>query len=478
MTIADKLSLLNATKTAIADAIETKGVTVGSIPFSQYSSKILLIQSGAPSTLWERPVDWLNLPTLTDLSERLVGLVAVHHKGTDLAFIAAGNYTVDWGDGVVEDYNAYALAEHRYDYSTYDVSETTLCSRGYKQAVVQVYPQSGEQLSLLNLHKIPTRLSNNYQSPWLDIAIAGQYLYTLILSTTAQNGITSVMGHSSLEQAKIYKNSVTVMGSLFKGCISLKSVPVLWAEKVTNMPFIFNGCYSLVEVCNINAPNLNNIQYMFSNAYALKKAPEITTSKVTSFNNLFSGCASLKEVPAYNMLASTSIQNMFSNCFSLSGHYEINAPLATNASSAFNGCKNIRSVTLTLGNLVDATSLFSGCNSLTNIEFPSGFNPNKITSFLDGCNVLKKLSGPTFGEVVSGALLNAFRYCYSLAEMDTSFPLYSFSLADANFEEAELNALFDLLPEVTSQTINITNNPGAAACDRTIAISKGWSVVG
>lgn len=46
MTIADQLTLLSSTKSQISAAIEAKGVSVGSIPFSQYPSKIAAITGG------------------------------------------------------------------------------------------------------------------------------------------------------------------------------------------------------------------------------------------------------------------------------------------------------------------------------------------------------------------------------------------------------------------------------------------------
>ena len=46
MTIADRLTDINNTKLAIKASIEAKGQTVGSIPFSEYPSKIDAISGG------------------------------------------------------------------------------------------------------------------------------------------------------------------------------------------------------------------------------------------------------------------------------------------------------------------------------------------------------------------------------------------------------------------------------------------------
>ena len=46
MAIANKLQDILDCKTAIKNAIETKGVTVGSVPLSSYAQKILEIETG------------------------------------------------------------------------------------------------------------------------------------------------------------------------------------------------------------------------------------------------------------------------------------------------------------------------------------------------------------------------------------------------------------------------------------------------
>lgn len=46
MSIAEKLTQLNTVKQNIKSAIEQKGVTVGSAPFTQYPAKILEIETG------------------------------------------------------------------------------------------------------------------------------------------------------------------------------------------------------------------------------------------------------------------------------------------------------------------------------------------------------------------------------------------------------------------------------------------------
>jgi len=106
----------------------------------------LPISSG--STEWVRPSDWLAMPTgITNANQTFVGLHAVFPEGNNFCSFrfntSAGQYRVDWGDGVVDLVNSGVTASHEYNYATYDTGNTTLSSRGYKQAFVTVTAVSG-----------------------------------------------------------------------------------------------------------------------------------------------------------------------------------------------------------------------------------------------------------------------------------------------------------------------------------------------
>lgn len=56
MSIAEKLTQLNTVKENIKSAIEQKGVTVGSAPFTQYPAKILEIQTQGDTIIYNYPL--------------------------------------------------------------------------------------------------------------------------------------------------------------------------------------------------------------------------------------------------------------------------------------------------------------------------------------------------------------------------------------------------------------------------------------
>lgn len=350
MNIADSLLLLNNTKAAIKSAIEAKGVTVGSASFATYPDKIAAIPTGGTGE-YVRPSDWLVIPMLTATDQKFVGLHAVFPDANYVALSAAGAYTVDWGDGTVESISAGVTAQHEYNSATYDTSNTTLCVRGYKQAMVTVTPQVGQSFTALNLQIRNSELLAVSGTAWLDVSVAGASLATLTI------GGTTPVVHSLLEVFTSIKNVVSTFTNFFSTCSALSSVPVLDTSSGTNF------------------------QQMFSAASSIRTLPIFNTSKGTTFSSMLSTARSLTSVPALDFTGATTIGLL--------------APNATSISDI-----NIINIGVSLS--------------------------------------------------VAGLKLTAVR----------------------------LNEIFRNLKTTTGQTITITNCPGAATCDRTIATSKGWTVTG
>ena len=60
-----------------------------------------------PNSLdWVRPSTWLTLPTVNSNEDKIVGLFAIFEESNFVALQIQGNYTVDWGDGLVENFNS------------------------------------------------------------------------------------------------------------------------------------------------------------------------------------------------------------------------------------------------------------------------------------------------------------------------------------------------------------------------------------
>ncbi len=255
----------------------------------------------------------------------------------------------------------------------------------------------------------------------------------------------------SLKTVPLFNTSnVTNMQNMFDACNSLEMVPLFDTSRVTNFSFMFFSCWSLERAPAFNLSGLGNtppstsLASMFRQCYSLKEAPQFDTTRVTSFAGTFLDCRAIKTVPHYNTLSATSMTNMFEgatslqsvplfdtrnvtnmtfmffNCYALTGIPAFDTTKVTNFASAFRGCRSIKTIpefttriNTTLNNtfsdarllntvslcaaaVSDATTLFSGAESLA-VARLSGIGPALTTSVnLDLTNMSKESLEETF----------------------------------------------------------------------------------
>ena len=405
--------------------------------------------NGVEPMPWTRNPAWLSLPTVGDTEQKFVGLIAVFEQANFTAFTAAGAYTVDWGDGTVENVASGGTALHEYDFADADLANTnapvTLVSSGdlvqrtahgysngdviylwnvtgatgpqsgqayyvinktdnefqisetlygspvvmgadgsatllnYKQAIVTVTPQAGQNLTALNLNVKHTQSGlQAYESGWLDIEVGSPNMTTLLLGGGAET-----VRKNMIERAWIVNpGTQTNYDSMFRNMRKLQSVPLFNTAAVTNMASMFLSCFSLQSV------------------------PLFNTAAVTNMSSMFQSCSSLQSVPLFNTAAVTSMSSMFNNCNSLQSVPALNVSAVSSAANF--------------------ASMFATCSSISRIQAEE-FN-------------------------------------------------FSFSVASCKLSAAALNEIYTNLPTVVGQTITVTGNYGTATHDPTIATAKGWTV--
>jgi hypothetical protein len=233
--------------------------------------------------VYTRPSEWYTLPTLTTDQEKFVGLYAIFGDSDFVALLAQGNYTVDWGDGVVENYNSNVKAQHLYDYNTV----SGLTSMGYKQAIITVTPQSGQTLTNINLQQQHSAATHVYSAGWLDISMVGTNI-----------------------------NTLTIGGSNVY-IFMLEQFNYIGLNKITNFNYLFSSCYSLMNLQNLYTGSGQTFAGMFSGCYTLQTIPLIDTSKGTNFSSMFNACSSLQVIPELVTSSGTNFSNMFSSCYNL-----------------------------------------------------------------------------------------------------------------------------------------------------------------
>ena len=248
--------------------------------------------ASASTKEWVRPSDWLPMPTnITSADQIFVGLHAVFESGQNYCAFSfttsAGQYQVDWGDGTVTLHNSNTIAQNNYDYTS--ISNSTLCSRGYKQVIIKVTPVSGNLLTCNFQQRFVTTPAQNqvYATGFLDCILSMPNATSIIFG-----GLT--IRHSYVERFDVKTiGNVTDMQQMFTNCYSLQSVPLFNTINVANMAYMFYNCNSLQSVPLFNTQKVTAMQQMFQSCTSLNFIPNFNTTLVTNFTSFANGCNSL-----------------------------------------------------------------------------------------------------------------------------------------------------------------------------------------
>jgi surface protein len=383
------------------------------------------IKAGSPTNEWQRPNDWIAIPSIASGEQVFYGLVAVYDviDGNRVAFTFAGNYTVDWGDGsALENVLSGVKAEHSYSYAS--VSNPT--SEGWRQALIKVIPTGAANITRVDLQQTPTGIANGKTSQFMDIVMSVPNVTGAGTNLVIGNG--TIVFHRVVERIDIREiGAINSMLSNFVNCSSLQSVPLFNTASVTNMTGMFNGCSSLQSVPLFNTASVTNMTSMFQSCFSLQSVPLFNTASVTNMTSMFQSCFSLQSVPLFNTASVTNMSSMFQSCFSLQSVPLFNTPSVTNMAAMFNAATSLFAVNLNMASVTNTTQMFVNINSL-----------QKFIA-----------TGLTRGITISNNLMSA----------------------------TEINNFFTSLGTASgAQTIVVTGNPGAATCNILIATAKGFTV--
>ena len=450
MTIANQLIQINTTKQEIKAAIENKGVSMANVPFTSYPSKIDAISGGGGLSPvineWVRPSDWLPITKPDGTSQKVVGLFAVFDSESNyVAFSANSPYTVDWGDGSApENYATNVQCQHKYSFAS--INPTTTTAEGYRQVVITITPQAGQNLSLINFQKYHSEVGGTFgTTAWLELYASTSHadvlgglsnwivtttqtmipmlkaVYILPCNTVVDNrmGATMFRGQAeNVEYVEISRPNVTLMGAgIFSYLRLIKKFNILPGTKVTTTgKDLFLECNSLVEAPMLDLSNCPNTSYMFSNCTSLQTVPQYVTTNVTDMSFMFNICRSLETVPLFDTQNNTTMRNMFSNCYVLKSVPLFNTAKVNSFLNAFSSCTLLTEVPLfNTSKVTSFSSAFSSCFLLKTVPF---FDTALCTDFsymFSGCYSL--LEVPTFNTASATTMAYMFNGAYSLKKI-------------------------------------------------------------
>jgi hypothetical protein len=90
-----------------------------------------------PTTEWQRPTEWLAMPSISATDKVLYGLVFVYENGENLITFQAqlDRVTIDWGDGSATENTIGTASTHNYDYSSITQTPITYNGQNVKQII-------------------------------------------------------------------------------------------------------------------------------------------------------------------------------------------------------------------------------------------------------------------------------------------------------------------------------------------------------
>lgn len=432
----------------------------------------------------------------------------------ELQTYSSENCTVNWGDGNTDTVYGNSTATHTYLYGS--LASNTLSSKGYRQAIVTITPNSNSSLRAVDINRSGYG-TLVYNARWLDVAIAGPYLTKFSVGKS-----TNKVQWRSLERVRILNSKHNSWAYQFATCVALRAFSVKSSISVYFTNYMFLTCYSLQSLSLFDTSNVVDMSYMFSGAIGLSTIPCLNTSSVKNMYGMFNGCTSLKNVPLLNTSSVKVMSYMFQNCTSLTSVPEfdvtnvgyVNAVLLSGMYGMFTGCTTLKSVpafnpTSVLKNYMfdgctslktvpqvsngaqfmfrnctslesvsfsslspSVNSLLSGCSSLQSVTFPNNYSPSLFTAVFNNC---VSLPAVTFsGSGFENQIFTTFSSCSSLASVTIPNLKYSVTLSSCKLSKTALEELFESLGKAAgAQTVTITSNPGAASTSANIVTFAG-----
>ena len=339
----------------------------------------------------------------------------------------------------------------------------------YKQVIVQVYPQAGQNLTQLNLHQKHSQTNLQlYTSGFLDIAVSGENLTDIRIGTPSANA-SSTMSFNMLEQANIVRSDCRQLGFLFYNCGSLRNIvnlntstspsvvmsvtftdatdtitatnhgfrngdSVLFTSITSTQNITTNNRYFVVSATQDTFKIANtygglaasfttdgtgvavrgtDMIGMFTNCYSLTSVPLFNTSSVTNMANMFSNCNSLTTVPLFDTSVVRNMSLMFTNCFALQSVPLFNTELVITMQSMFSSCYALESVPLFNTSEVRTMSfMFQNCYALITVPLFNTASVTTMASMFSSCYALESV--PLFNTASVTNMSSMFSSCYSL----------------------------------------------------------------
>lgn len=293
-----------------------------------------------------------------------------------LPLTAGGSYkfSVDWGDGTIDNITTWNQAETTHTYASTGVYTVKIKGRctvwsfnngGDKLKVLSVVQWSNGTFTQIDFYGCTNLISVSGSASDYP---RGTLLYRTFRDCTGLTSFPASMDLSkvtSLTEAwmgctgltsfpLLDTTNVTIFSNVWRGCSNLLSFPSLNMAKAAQIDSAWQGCSKLTTFPWINTSNLlTKADYAWSGCSGLTSFPGtpthpthpttvINTSKVTNFSNTWSSCSGLKSFPSdQDTSAGTNFAETWSSCTGLLSFPLLNTGKGTNFIRSWSGCTGL-----------------------------------------------------------------------------------------------------------------------------------------
>lgn len=293
---------------------------------STFNGRILV--NNSTSNNWKRPSDWLPIPAIAGGEEVIYWLFFVsQNSGANYMLTKhAGDYTVDWGDGDVTNYTSGSTAQKQYDFSSISAStEITFEGITYRQVIIKVTPQGGNNLTLCDWSLTP---SGFFSTTWR---------YTGVME----------WHHSTPNLSNASASQLVKQGGRWSNCRIINMATIGASPRAEHSSGLFSTFPNVRQISINNNSGWLDCSNLFLDDYNLQTITALQPfTSATTFSAAHRTNTQLKDFSYYNAPANTSLANFVQNCYGLNS-LELDIPSVTTCNLVVSGLLSLKELILT-----------------------------------------------------------------------------------------------------------------------------------
>lgn len=455
-TLADNLDRLKASRTAIGNAIVTKGGTVNAGDgFEEFPADINSIPTGVSPTLISKTIIENGVYDAADDSADGYSSVTVEvpipdppeppyvnkvqfmdYDGTILHTYTPENFlalselpalpsheglTCQGWNWTLADAKEYVRNNENVDIGASYITDDG-ATRYYltltedrKEPVLTLYLKANTTLDIDwgdgSAHSTFSTTSAGFVDERHTYASAGDYVISISVVSGSYVLQTKVTSYSTI----ISDNKSGVQSSNSAYLTAVRKIEI--GNNVELYSFAFHQYTNLETITIPHGIEAKLCKNCFQNCYKLKSViiPSDVTSETNGYTYIFQSCYGLKNISFPNNAPIPNTSYLFQGCSSLE---RICLPIIDNTTSlygqyAFGGCSKLKHVVLPYGTTVILGYMFENCYNIIEVKLPSTLTKIQQYAF-SGCSSLRSIKIPP--SVVFES--NCFRSCTSLREVE------------------------------------------------------------